>query len=113
MAHHGIPNRVFKISELTRLIAVQLVLAGEKSAVNFACTCRYLEEPVLSMLWETQSSLCYLLEVLPEENLGCQYLVSDRHLVCGLGPRCRDSIADSFGVTLVQGYRGPFARVLE
>jgi hypothetical protein len=60
-------GRVFKISELTRLIANQLIPLGQKSAVNFACACRYLEEPVLSTLWKTQPSLCTLLMVLPEE----------------------------------------------
>ena len=63
---HG-PNRVFKIHELVGVIASQLVLISEESAVNLACSSRYLEEPVLSVLWETQSSLFTLLEVLPEE----------------------------------------------
>ena len=61
------PHRVFKISELTRPIASQLVLISRQSAVNLACTCRSLEEPMLSTLWETQWSLYTLLEVFPEE----------------------------------------------
>ena len=62
------PHRIFKISELTRVIASHLVLISPKSAVDLACTCRYIEEPALSTLWETQWSLCILLKVLPEEN---------------------------------------------
>ena len=33
--------------------------------MNLACVSRYLEEPVLSTLWEGQPSLCTLLKVLP------------------------------------------------
>ena len=66
MIHDNTPSHIFKISELTRLIASQLVLISQKSAVNFACACRCLEEPILSTLWETQWSLCALLKVLPE-----------------------------------------------
>jgi len=59
-------HRVLEIGELTRLIAGQLVVVGnQKSAVNLACSSRYLEEPVLSALWETQSSLHTLLKTLP------------------------------------------------
>ena len=65
MIHDSAPNRVFKISELTRLIAGQLTLLDPESAVEFACVSRCLEEPVLSTLWETQWSFCTLLEVLP------------------------------------------------
>ena len=60
-------HRVLKIGELTRLIASQLVLISQKSAVDLACSSQYLEEPVLSTLWETQSSFCTLLEVLPRQ----------------------------------------------
>ena len=65
MIHDNAPNRVFKISVLTKLIASQLVLLSRASTTNFACACRYLEEPVLSTLWETQLMLKPLLEVLP------------------------------------------------
>jgi len=66
--HDGMPHRIFKITELTRLIAGHLLLTTcQKSAVSLACACRYLEEPVLSTLWETQHSFCILLEVLPKE----------------------------------------------
>jgi len=64
MIHDNTPNC---ICELTRLIASQLVLISRKSTVNIACACRCLEEPVLSTLWETQSALCALPEVPPEE----------------------------------------------
>jgi len=67
MIYQSTPHRVFRIVELTRLIASQLARTSRKSALNLACVCRYLEEPVLSMLWETQHSFCTLLEVLPEE----------------------------------------------
>ena len=66
MIHDNAPNRVFKISELTKLIASQLVPLSRASTTNLACVCRYLEEPVLSTLWETQLLLKPLLEVLPE-----------------------------------------------
>ena len=69
MFHDSTPYRVFKISELTSLIARQLVLISRKSAVNLARACRSLEEPILSTLWETQESLCTLLKVLPEKYL--------------------------------------------
>jgi len=66
MMHDSTPLRVFNISELTRVITSQLVLVSRRSAVNLACACRRLEEPVLSTLWETQPSLCTLLKTLPE-----------------------------------------------
>jgi len=61
------PRCVFKIGELTRLIASHLVLISPKSAVRLARSSRYLEEPVLSTLWETQPLLCTLLRVLPKK----------------------------------------------
>jgi len=75
------PHRVLKINELTRLITSQLVLIGSrKSAVNLACACRSLEEPVLSTLWETQSSL----RVLPKETWEFKHLELGLKIVCGL-----------------------------
>ena len=68
MIHDSTPYRVFKVSELTRIIASQLVLTSQESAVNLACTCRCLEEPALSALWEIQASLHTLLKVLPKAN---------------------------------------------
>ena len=74
MTHDSPPHRIFKISELARLITSQLILISRRSAVNLACACRYLEEPVLSTLWETQSSLCNLLRVLPKETWSHRYM---------------------------------------
>jgi len=65
MIRDNTPHRIFGISDLTRLIAGQLVLISQQTAVNLACACRCLEEPVLSTLWETQYGLCTLLGVLP------------------------------------------------
>jgi len=65
MIHDSASHRVLKVFELARLIANQLTPASRKSVVNLACACRYLEEPVLSALWETQWSLGFLLKVLP------------------------------------------------
>ena len=86
MIHDSVPYRIFKISELTRLIATQLVPTGRKSAVNLACACRSLEEPVLNILWETQLSLCTLLEVLPQETWVFKRSIYTPHTVCGLDP---------------------------
>jgi len=86
MIHESTPHRVLKINELTRLIASQLVLISRKSTVNLACACRSLEEPVLSALWETQSSVLDLLETFPEEHWELQYEVYTKSMVCGLYP---------------------------
>ena len=67
MTDDSTSHRVFKINELTRLIAGQLIPISQKCAVNLACACRCLEEPVLSTLWETHRSLNTLLKVLPKE----------------------------------------------
>ena len=66
MINDDAPHRVFKIGELTSLIASN-VLPSRKSAVNFSRACRYLEEPVLSKLWEIQWWLETLMKVLPGE----------------------------------------------
>ena len=80
-------HRVLKIGELTRAITNHLTSTGRKSATNLACTCRCLEEPVLSTLWEEQPWLEILLEVLPEEN--------------------RDRINPGFGEWVIWVVRGP------
>ena len=67
MIHDSASHRVLKIGELTRVIASHLVAISRKSVVNLACSCRYLEEPVLSTLWETQPLLITLLMTLPED----------------------------------------------
>jgi len=70
-------HRVFKISELTSLIASHLVLLSKESTVNLACTCWCLEEPVLSTLWEEcQFRFEALLEVLPEGTWDSKYIQS-------------------------------------
>ena len=85
MIHDSTPYRVLKISELTRLIARQLVLIGaENSAVSLACACRSLEEPVLSALWEMQWSLFTVLEVLPEGTWEVLCPEPRNHMVRGL-----------------------------
>ena len=85
MIRDSTPHRVLKIGELTRLIASQLVLThSRRSAVNFACACRCLEEPVLSTLWETQSSLITLLRVLPKETREFKHLEIGHKVVRGL-----------------------------
>ena len=73
MIDDSAPHRVFEISELTRVIASCLIPICRASTVKLACTCRYLEEPVLSVLWGEQSRLDTLLEVLPEETRDCVY----------------------------------------
>lgn len=84
MSYGSAAHRVSKISELTSLIASPLILIGRQSAVNLACACRYLEEPVLSTLWETQSSVSTLLEVFPEGNWGYEHRAFNIRMV-----RCR------------------------
>ena len=78
-------HRVLKIGELTRAIASHLTPMSRMSAVDLACTCRYLEEPVLSTLWEEQSRLDYLLGVLPEETRDFVYPGFGEWVVRGLG----------------------------
>ena len=84
MNHDSTPHRIFKISELTRLIAAYLILIDPKGVVSLACTCRCLEEPALGTLWETQRSLCTPLRVLPEETWNCERQ-KGRDVVCNLG----------------------------
>jgi len=77
-------HRVFKISELSRAIASHLIPISPESTVNLARTCRYLEEPVLSALWEEQSWVVVLLKVLPEGSLDHKYIESSSGWeVCG------------------------------
>ena len=84
MVHDSTPSRVFNISELSRLIAGQLVLISPKSTANLARACRSLEEPVLSTLWEAQGSLHTLLETLPEETRQLNHPGFNLRVVCGL-----------------------------
>jgi len=95
MIHDSTPYRVLKISELARHIASQLVLIdAEKSLVNLACACRSLEEPILSTLWETQSSLYTLLGILPEENWKSH---PKTQVVCGPDPQLEGLEAQTIG----------------
>ena len=112
MIHDSTPHRIFKISELTRLIAGHLILINPKSAVNLACTCRYLEEPVLSTLWETQWSLCTLLGVLPEKTWEYENPRRGERMVRSLDPPLEKSDAYVRG-RAAQNYRGSIARGLE
>jgi len=75
--------RVFKISELARIIASHLIPISRGSAANLARTCRCLEEPVLSALWEVQVSLPILLKVLPEANWRIDGATGN-YIVCAL-----------------------------
>lgn len=60
--------RVFSVDELATLIAAHLVEISPQSAVSLARTCRVLEVPALSALWETQDSIRSLItRVLPED----------------------------------------------
>ena len=110
------PNRVFKISELSRLITNQLIPTNNKSAVNLARVCRHLEEPVLSILWATQSSLRTLLDVLPEENWrrGLMELCAiDANVVRGLDLQFGRSDAEVPRVISVRDLGGSITRDLE
>lgn len=86
MIHNSASSRVFKISELTRLIASELVHISRRSMVDLACVCRSLEEPILSTLWETQWALDTLLELLPEWTRETEDLRYGKFVVCDLDP---------------------------
>jgi hypothetical protein len=49
--------RVLCVDELAMLIATHLVAINPRSAIALAQTCRALEVPALSALWETQADL--------------------------------------------------------
>ena len=86
MTHDSTPYLIFKIDELTRLIASQLILI-DGNAVNLARVCRSLEEPVLSTLWEIKPrSLHTLLKVLPKETWKLQCPRFNRYVVCDFDP---------------------------
>ncbi|KAF9790613.1 hypothetical protein BJ322DRAFT_401547 [Thelephora terrestris] len=60
--------RVFCVDELATLIATHLVAISPRSAAALAQTCRALEVPALSALWETQDSIRSLItHVLSED----------------------------------------------
>ena len=58
-------QRVFEIDELARLVSCHLVSVSRSAVVSFARTCKMLEVPALSSLWELQDSLPVLADVLP------------------------------------------------
>jgi len=93
MIYDGTPHRIFRISELTRLIAGQLTLISPKSTPSLACTCRYLEEPALSSLWQTQPLLDTLLKVLPGETWSCDNPGPGKSVVRGPNPPFEESSA--------------------
>ena len=76
MLDESASHRVFKISELAGVIASQLIPISRESTVNLARTCRYLEEPVLSALWEGQPREVALLGVFPEGAWDHRYIES-------------------------------------
>ena len=59
------PHPVFRIGGMLGLVIGALVKTSRPSAVSLALACRSLEEPTLSSLWKEQSSLLYLITVLP------------------------------------------------
>jgi len=77
-------HRVLKIGELTRVIASHLSRISGESTVNLACTCRCLEEHVLSTLWGEQPQLDVLLGVLPKGTWSRVCPESGGSVVCGL-----------------------------
>ena len=117
MIHESAPHRVFKIAELARPIADQLVLTSPKSAANLALVSRCLEEPALSVLWGTQRSLYTLLMVLPRENRGRGW----DNEVCELDLRseeqnakCRVIVVQDLGRSVTGGLdQSPALRVLD
>jgi len=111
MTHDNTSLRVFRINELARIIASQLVLISRGSATNLACTCRYLEEPVLNALWENQESLFTLLKVFPETDW-CVGSAAWGRIVRGLGLPARDRTLELM-VILVLDRRGSIAKELE
>jgi len=96
MIHDSTPHRIFRISELTRAIASQLVLISPWSTANLARTCRYLEEPTLSALWETQQCLCTLLRVLPKDALSWETPKFNTNVVCSLNLPLEESNAQVY-----------------
>lgn len=77
----GAPHRVFKISELSRLIASELVFTSQKSTANPACACRPLEGARPQRI---MGDATVLLSILPKETW---YYQLDAHEVRGLEPR--------------------------
>ena len=65
----NMPHRIFEIHELTRLISFHLAQTDHQATLSLACTCRLLEVPALSSLWELRPrSLSALINVSPIVN---------------------------------------------
>ena len=110
--HDSAPNCLFSISELTRLIAGQLTLISQESTVSLACACRRLEEPALSTLWETQSSLFTVLAVLLDEPQDWKNPTAGS-IVRGPNISLESSYTLKIGIILVQDHGGSVTGGLE
>ena len=63
-------HRCLNVDEIVRLIAYELVTSGRKAtAVCLACCCKGFEDPVLDVLWATQTKLSPLFDYLSGEVL--------------------------------------------
>ena len=59
-------HRCLNVDEIVRLIAYELVGSGSKgTAVCLACCCKGFGDPVLDVLWATQTNLSPLFKCLP------------------------------------------------
>jgi hypothetical protein len=77
------PHPIIEIDKVVKLVIDELVEISPETTVSFALTCRSLEEPALSALWEQQWLLSDLLGVLPnytqvEDEHGDGVIVSGR-----------------------------------
>ena len=111
MTHDSTSLRVFRINELARIIASQLVLISRRSATNLACTCRCLEEPALSALWEVQESFSILLKVFPETDW-CVGSPAGGRIVRGLGLPARYRTLKLMAISVLDR-RGSITKELE
>ena len=59
------PHPIIETDKVVRLVIDELVEISPETTVSFALTCRSLEEPALSALWEQQTLLSDLVGVLP------------------------------------------------
>ena len=111
MTHDSTPLRVFRISELTRIIASQLILTSRESAVNFACT-RRCSKNRSSARYGTQKSLPVLLRMLPKTTWYVDNSGRDC-TVCGLDLPVPERTTLKLGVILARDRWGSIARGLE
>ena len=59
------PHPIVEIDELLGLVLDRLFETSPRTTVSLALTCRSLEEPALSLLWQQRCSLPDLVKVLP------------------------------------------------